>query len=180
VRDPPHILTAGPRMENLTRLPGARLFSPELTWTMLQKTVIWKTYGIGASGATIPTTFRIGERQGNVEERRFKMNQVRVDEIEAELAFAKKAAKCFAENESVTTYTESDIVPGCFFAIRWGLDRDCVVVFKVAEDCIPTNYSNLVKDHKPIHGAFQNQDFSDTVVNRKYLKTIDQWRLQMD
>lgn len=76
------------------------------------------------------------------------MREVRTGEIMKEIAFAEKAAKMFAENKQITTYTESDIVPGCFFAVRWGMLDDCVVVLKLDENHEPTNYENLVKKYE--------------------------------
>lgn len=76
------------------------------------------------------------------------MRQVEIDEINEELAFARMAAKRFAENKNISTVTESEIVPGCLLAIRWGLFDDCVVVVKLDENHIPTNYTNLVRKYE--------------------------------
>ena len=76
------------------------------------------------------------------------MRQVRVDELNEEIAFAEKAAKKFAENNELSTLTESEILPGCLFAVRWGLDNDCVVVLKIDECHEPKNYSNLVRKYQ--------------------------------
>lgn len=72
------------------------------------------------------------------------MRQVSVDEIREEIAFAEKAAKYFAEHENISTYTEAEIVPGCYFAIRWGMGEDCVVVLKLDEYHEIKNFVNLV------------------------------------
>lgn len=74
------------------------------------------------------------------------MRMVYASEIDAEIAFARKAATHFAEHPEHHTYTGADIVPGCFFAIRWGLGDDCVVVLKLDESHIPTNYQSLIRE----------------------------------
>lgn len=76
------------------------------------------------------------------------MRQVRVDEINAEVAFAEKAAKCFAGDARLSTYSEAELVPGCFLAIRWGLGSDCVVVVRLDEEHEPKNYANLVRKYE--------------------------------
>lgn len=68
------------------------------------------------------------------------------DQIEKQ-EFAKRAAKFFAENEKITTYTDEDIKAGCWFALRWGGRDDCVVVFKVDENIKPVNYMELVRSY---------------------------------
>lgn len=73
------------------------------------------------------------------------MRQVQITELTEEIAFAEKAARVFAESPTLVTYTETDIVPGCFFAVRWGLGEDCVVVLKLDDDHIPTNYAQLIR-----------------------------------
>lgn len=69
-----------------------------------------------------------------------------VEEIEEELAFAKKAATAFAKDPILATWRDSDIKPGIFMALRWGIGQDCVVVVKLNEDHTPTNYQNLIKE----------------------------------
>lgn len=76
------------------------------------------------------------------------MRAVYASDIEAEMAFAQKAAAHFAEHPEHSTYTGEDIVPGCFFAVRWGLGDDCVLVLKLDEQHIPTNYMELVRSFK--------------------------------
>jgi len=73
------------------------------------------------------------------------MKQVQVSEVEEEIAFAKKAATAFAKDPSLATFRDKDLGPGCLMALRWGLGEDCVVVVKLHDDHIPTNYANLVK-----------------------------------
>jgi hypothetical protein len=59
--------------------------------------------------------------------------------------FAKRAAKYFAENQECRTYTDEEIKSGCYFAVRWGLGEDGVVVFKIDEYTHPVNYMELVR-----------------------------------
>lgn len=77
------------------------------------------------------------------------MKLVYVDELEAEIAFAETAAKWFAENPKGNTYTDGEIEPGCLFAVRWGLGDDCVLVIRLDDNHIPTNYQELVKKYYP-------------------------------
>jgi len=70
---------------------------------------------------------------------------VYASEVDAELSFARQAAKYFAKEPKCFTYTAGEIEPGCFLAIRWGLMEDCVVVIKLDESHVPTNYMELVR-----------------------------------
>lgn len=69
----------------------------------------------------------------------------------AKKAFALEAAKAFAENDKLTTYSDSGTIEkGEYFAIRWGLDRNCVVVFKIDEFEEPINYMELITTFKRV------------------------------
>ena len=59
--------------------------------------------------------------------------------------FAKKAARHFAGDASMWTYTDGDIKPGALFAMRYGLGNDCVVVFRIGYDAPVVNYQELVR-----------------------------------
>lgn len=61
--------------------------------------------------------------------------------------FARRAAVHFAENSKLYTYTDGNIEPGCWFALRFGLGNDCVVVFKLDEFDEPTNYQQLIREY---------------------------------
>ena len=74
------------------------------------------------------------------------MRAVYSSDIKGELEFAEKAAANFAAHPKHSTYTDGEIVPGCFFAVRWGMGEDCVLVLKIDEYHVPTNYQNLVRD----------------------------------
>ena len=77
------------------------------------------------------------------------MKTYKPDEEAAQLEFAQKAAKCFGDSPEIRTFTNSgDIEQGELFAVRWGLDADCVVVLKVDEYHEPTNYHNIVDNQK--------------------------------
>jgi len=73
------------------------------------------------------------------------MRTVYTGQIEDELAFARKAAAHFAREPKHSTYTDGAIEPGCFLAIRWGLGEDCVVVVKLDDAHVPTNYAEIVR-----------------------------------
>lgn len=73
---------------------------------------------------------------------------VYASQIEEELEFARKAAAHFAKNPQHTTYTDGEIVAGCFLGIRWGLGEDCVMVTKLDESHVPTNYMEIVRQFR--------------------------------
>lgn len=67
------------------------------------------------------------------------------DDLE-QVAFAERAAACFAKNPEYATYTDgADLIPGELLAIRWGLGNDCVVVVKLDDYFEPVNYQQLVR-----------------------------------
>jgi hypothetical protein len=68
---------------------------------------------------------------------------VYMSQEEAQIRFAKEAAKDFAEHSEHISFGSAE--PGSFLALRWGLGGDCVLVLKLDEDFIPTNYQQLVK-----------------------------------
>lgn len=74
------------------------------------------------------------------------MRLVYSSDIRGELEFANRAAAHFATHPKHSTYTDSEIIHGCFFAVRWGMGEDCVVVLKLDESHMPTNYQNLVRE----------------------------------
>lgn len=73
------------------------------------------------------------------------IKQVNIDSEVAQIEFARKAAKAFASNKEISTFTYGEITPGSFLAIRWGLGEDCVLVVKVDENHTPTNYAQLIR-----------------------------------
>lgn len=73
------------------------------------------------------------------------MRAVYASEVDAEMAFARKAAAHFARNPKHHTYTDGEIEPGCLLAMRWGLGDDCVLVLRLDERHTPTNYMELVR-----------------------------------
>lgn len=72
------------------------------------------------------------------------MKQVYLNKRKEEEAFALEAAKHFEMHPAHTTFTLEDIEAGCWFALRWGMDKDCVVVFKLDEYFEPQNYCNII------------------------------------
>lgn len=58
--------------------------------------------------------------------------------------FAMAAAQYFAAHDDCTTYSDDEIVPGCLFAVRWGLGRDCVLVLQLDEIAEPAIYENVI------------------------------------
>lgn len=80
------------------------------------------------------------------------MKHVYMSVVKEEIEFAEKAAKHFAANPKHWSFTTREITPGCLFALRWGLDDDCVLVFKLADDCDPKLYAQLVRQFEPSSG----------------------------
>ena len=58
--------------------------------------------------------------------------------------FAERAGVHFKEHPEHRSYTDSEIVKGCLFALRFGLGEDCVVVFKLDEDFDVINFQQAV------------------------------------
>ena len=62
------------------------------------------------------------------------------------IAFVDKAALHFETHKEHNTFTEAEIEPGVLFAIRWGMGRDCVLVFRISEDFVPRIYQQAIKN----------------------------------
>ena len=75
------------------------------------------------------------------------MRMIYIDAETKQENFARKAAKHFAENPKHYTFTDGDIECGCFFAIRFGLCDDCVVVLKIDDNHEPVNYQQLIREY---------------------------------
>lgn len=79
------------------------------------------------------------------------MRHTRLSEELEKIEFAKKAARYFSSHDKIYSYTNSEIEPGCYFALRWGAGDDCVLVVKLDEDFIPELYTQIIcipKDEK--------------------------------
>ena len=72
------------------------------------------------------------------------MNMMNLEEQEAKLAFVKEASAFFTANPRCTSYTRGDLKPGVLFALRFGFDNDCVVVFRIDEDFPVESYPNII------------------------------------
>ena len=57
-------------------------------------------------------------------------------------SFAERAAKHFQANPEHWTYTDAEIETGAYFAMKFGMGNDCVVVFTIADN--PVNYQNII------------------------------------
>ena len=74
------------------------------------------------------------------------MKMVRMEEEERLFDFAKEAAEVFSNDDEVGSYSN----PACptegeYFARRWGMDKDCVLVLKIDENFEPVIFQNIVK-----------------------------------
>lgn len=74
------------------------------------------------------------------------MKHVTLGEEEEKQAFVKEAALYFSKNKDKWSYTSGPIVAGCYFALRWGLSDDCVLLFKLDENLEPTIYGQAVRE----------------------------------
>ena len=67
-----------------------------------------------------------------------------MSEQEELLRFVREAATIFSEDTKLTSYTQYDIKPGCLFALRWGLDNDCVMVFRLDNGFEPIIFDQVI------------------------------------
>ena len=67
--------------------------------------------------------------------------QDRLDEIE----FVKRAIEVFDGDLDIATFSLACLEPGCLLAIRWGLLDDCVMVVRLHDEYVPTNYTNVLE-----------------------------------
>lgn len=72
------------------------------------------------------------------------MQRANIEETLAELRFVNEAAKMLGSNKEMCTFGE--IEPGQLFALRWGMDNNGIVVFKIAEEYPIKNYANVIKN----------------------------------
>lgn len=70
------------------------------------------------------------------------MRILTVKSCKDEIAFAEEAAKRFSEDTALTTY--GSLQQGSYFALRWGMRDDCVLMLKLDKDYIPTVYSQII------------------------------------
>jgi hypothetical protein len=62
------------------------------------------------------------------------------------LNFAKEAAEHFVEHSNHWTYTNEYPAAGCWFAVKWGMDSDCVLIFKLDKNITPIIYTQIMRD----------------------------------
>ena len=72
------------------------------------------------------------------------MEHVNLNERFEKDDFARRAAQYFAENPKKTSYTDGEIETECYFALRYGLENDGVVVFKICDSERVTNYMEII------------------------------------
>jgi len=74
------------------------------------------------------------------------VKHVTLSELEEQTNFVKKAASYFSKNPKKTNYTAGDIVAGCLFALRWGMDENSVLIFKLDENHEPMIFGQAVQE----------------------------------
>ena len=73
------------------------------------------------------------------------MRQIHIPNYLEEFAFATEAAEAFKINPQLRTYTRSGKVrEDEMFAVRWGMDDDCVLCFRVGSE--PIIYTQIIKE----------------------------------
>lgn len=73
------------------------------------------------------------------------MRTVKVEEEMEQIRFSERAARYFALHPECQSFSDIDLSPRCFLALRWGLDDDCVLVIKLDAHFEPTNYQNIIR-----------------------------------
>lgn len=76
------------------------------------------------------------------------MKMVYINEHRELADFAERAARKFAENDGLVTYTDIVIDKAGFLALRWGSANDCVLVVRLDEYFEPVNFQQLVVEVK--------------------------------
>ena len=66
--------------------------------------------------------------------------QIKIPELKKELEFVEKAKQCFEKNNNIVTF--GDLTEDSLFAVRWGMDNDCIMVFTIKDE--PRNYVNII------------------------------------
>ena len=72
------------------------------------------------------------------------MRMVKVEEEMEQIRFAERAARYFALHTECYSFSDVDLSPGCFLALRGGVDKNCVMVVKIDDKFEPTNYQNII------------------------------------
>lgn len=68
-----------------------------------------------------------------------------IDQENEKIEFVKKAAARFKDSPELATFTEGEIEPGCFFAVRWGMHNRAILIFKL-DDCFePVIYGDVIE-----------------------------------
>lgn len=74
------------------------------------------------------------------------MSQMTTIQQHRELAdFAEMAAKAFASNEQMATFSKGLPTAGDLLALRWGLGNDCVLVVRLDENFEPVNFQQATQ-----------------------------------
>jgi len=77
------------------------------------------------------------------------MKSVQMSEMKERIEFVERAAKHFAEFPEHSTFTVGPVMSGCLFAARWGLDNDCVLMFRLDEDFEPIIFGQAIAKKSP-------------------------------
>jgi hypothetical protein len=71
-----------------------------------------------------------------------------MSDAEKRIEFVQRAARYFRDNPTHWTYTDEEVEPGELFAVKWGADNDCVLIFKLDECFEPTIYGQAIERGK--------------------------------
>ena len=72
------------------------------------------------------------------------MKQVTLEERSERDDFAKAAAEKFSKYPHLTTYTSGGVEQGAWFAVKWGMAKNCVVTFKISDEAEVLNYTQII------------------------------------
>lgn len=72
------------------------------------------------------------------------MRVVHLGEQHAEEAFALRAAKAFAGNPRLWTFTDGEIAEDVLFGVKWGAGSHAVLCFRVANT--PVIYADIIPE----------------------------------
>jgi hypothetical protein len=79
--------------------------------------------------------------------RRGDMEMTYLHERQEKDAFAERAAKHFTKHPEHWTFTDGEIEARAYFALKFGLGEDCVVVFRI-DDEEPLNYQQIMERNR--------------------------------
>lgn len=81
------------------------------------------------------------------------MKHRRLNEEFEKIALVQAAKEAFDKDPKLATFSIGDVVEGSLFAVRWGLDNDCIMILKIDESTEPEIFvgsCDVLRKRKPI------------------------------